>query len=129
METRNTIQREIVLNAVRSLKCHPTASQVYEYVSKENPTISRATVYRNLNRLVETGHLLKFPVTNGADRYDHTLHEHEHAICERCGNTYDIDLDFSQAIYGLINKNPEKTHGFKVDECEIVFKGICPECQ
>lgn len=128
METRNTVQRELVLNAVRTLGCHPTADQVYEFVSKSNPTISRATVYRNLNRLAETGQLTKCPVTEGADRFDHNLHKHAHGICKSCGNAFDIDLDFSETINGILHSNPEKSHGFEVIGYEMIFNGICPDC-
>lgn len=43
--SRNTIQRQLVLSAVRQLQNHPTADEVYQEVQKNCPTISRATVY------------------------------------------------------------------------------------
>ena len=48
MQTRNTVQRQIVLQAVRSLHDHPTADSVYAVIAAEHPSISKATVYRNL---------------------------------------------------------------------------------
>ena len=51
--SRNTIQRQLVLSAVRQLQNHPTADEVYQEVQKNCPTISRATVYRNLKLLAE----------------------------------------------------------------------------
>lgn len=48
MAKRNTIQRSLVLEAVNKLHCHATADEVYEEIIKEHPTISKATVYRNL---------------------------------------------------------------------------------
>ena len=53
MKNRNTIQRSLVLEAVNKLQCHATADQIYAEIVKEHPTISRATVYRNLNLLRE----------------------------------------------------------------------------
>ena len=49
--SRNTIQRALVLEAVRSLHNHPTSADVYEAVRRTYPNISRATVYRNLGVL------------------------------------------------------------------------------
>ena len=49
MERRNTIQRDITLQAVRSLGNHATADEIYAYVSQEHPRIGRGTIYRNLN--------------------------------------------------------------------------------
>ena len=55
MKNRNTIQRTLVLETVRKLRCHATADQIYEEITKEHPTISKATVYRNLSLLSEIG--------------------------------------------------------------------------
>ena len=52
MVRRNTIQCSLVFEAVNTLKCHATADEIYDAIVKQNPTISRATVYRNLNRLL-----------------------------------------------------------------------------
>ena len=52
---RNTIQCTLVLETVNKLPGHVTADEIYEAIAKEHPTISRATVYRNLNRLSQTG--------------------------------------------------------------------------
>ena len=55
---RNTIQRQLVIAAVRFLADHPTADEVYERITMEYPDISKVTVYRNLNSLVESGLLV-----------------------------------------------------------------------
>lgn len=52
---RNTLQRPATLEAVQKLKCHATAEQVYAAIVTQYPTISRGTVYRNLNQLVASG--------------------------------------------------------------------------
>ena len=50
---RNTVQRAMTLEAVRRLHAHPTAEEVYRQVAAEHPSVSRATVYRNLRQLAE----------------------------------------------------------------------------
>lgn len=50
MIKRNTIQREMVLNAVNSLCCHATAEEIFEAIAKNHPNIGRGTVYRNLQK-------------------------------------------------------------------------------
>ena len=52
MAKRNTIQRQLVIAAVRFLANHPTAEEVYDRITMEYPDISKGTVYRNLNSLV-----------------------------------------------------------------------------
>ena len=55
VQRRNSRQRELVLDAVQCLKCHPTANQVYAYVHEKDDHVSMGTVYRNLNLLAEAG--------------------------------------------------------------------------
>ena len=57
---RNTVQRAMTLEAVRRLHAHPTAEEVYRQVAAEHPSVSRATVYRNLRQLAESaGHVYR----------------------------------------------------------------------
>lgn len=85
MEKRNTIQKQLVLDAVFRLANHPTAEEVYAEVARSHPTVSKATVYRNLGSLSEDGLLRHIKMPGGADRFDHMLLEHHHIICTRCG--------------------------------------------
>ena len=70
---RNTHQRELVLNAVKSLHNHPNANQVFEYVHERDPKVSMGTVYRNLNLLAESGEILSVQAPGG-NHYDR-LHQ------------------------------------------------------
>lgn len=85
---RNTVQRAMTLEAVRRLHAHPTAEEVYRQVAAEHPSVSRATVYRNLRQLAESGLLLKINTTDGADHFDHRCDAHYHAGCLRCGRGF-----------------------------------------
>ena len=57
--------------------------------------------------------------------FDHNTHLHYHFICEKCGKVFDVDCDVAEDI---VSKTEEKT-GFKVANHEIVFKGLCKDCQ
>ena len=85
MIKRNTIQCAEVLKAVQAMKNHPTADEVYEEVARENPSISKGTVYRNLNRLDETGQIHRLSMPEGPDHFDHCCTEHYHVRCISCG--------------------------------------------
>ena len=124
MIQRNTIQCSLVLETVNQLKCHATADEVYDAIVKEHPTISRATVYRNLNRLSETGKIRKIAVPDGPDRFDHQRHEHYHVKCVKCARVFDVDMDYIADLEGKI----KDAHGFQFTGHNIIFTGICPEC-
>ena len=125
MTTRNTIQRLLVYEAVNKLQCHATADEVYNSIVKEHPNISRATVYRNLNRLSEMGKIRKIEIPGGADRFERWCHPHYHIRCERCGRVFDVDMDYIPHL----EANVRDTHGFELTGHDILFTGICPQCR
>lgn len=123
--TRNTIQRALVLEAVRSLHNHPTSSDVYEIVREKHPNISRATVYRNLGVLANRGDVLRVEIPNGADRYDFRNSSHYHATCRVCGGVFDIEMpQLDEATLRISD-----AHGFAIESHEIIFDGVCAACQ
>ena len=122
---RQTIQRSLVLKAVNKLQCHATADEIYEEIVAEHPNVSRATVYRNLNLLSETGHIRKIEIPGGADCFDHLCHDHCHVKCEKCGRIFDVDMEY---VTGL-EKNIRNDRGFSFTGYDIIFRGICPNCQ
>lgn len=124
MKKRNTIQGKLVLDAVNQLSNHPTADDVYEYVSNLYPNISKGTVYRNLNSLSEEGLILKIEVPNSADRFDQTTYKHYHIRCIKCNNFEDVNVEYLDNI----NKEVESKTGYKILNHNIIFSGICSEC-
>lgn len=124
MNKRNTIQRSLVFDAVKELHCHAPANEIYEHVIKNHPNVSRGTIYRNLNLLSDMGEIRKVEIPNSADCYDHQCHDHYHLQCIKCGRVFDVDMDFILDLDLHINN----THGFEFVSHDIVFKGICPEC-
>lgn len=122
--SRNTIQRALVLQAVRSLRNHPTSADVYEEVRKQHPSISRATVYRNLGVLAERGEVLRVELPNGADRYDFLNKPHYHARCRVCGRVFDVDMPY----HADIAQEVRDAHGFSIEGHQIVFSGLCADC-
>lgn len=124
MIKRNTIQCSLVLEAVNNLKCHATADEIYYEIKKKYPNISKATVYRNLNRLSETGEIRKMEIPGNPDRFDHRSSLHYHARCEKCGKIFDMDMEYIADL----DKSVKDAHGFTITGHDIIFKGICSEC-
>ena len=123
--TRNTEQRAFVLDAVRSLHNHPTSADVYEAVRREHPSVSRATVYRNLGVLARQGDITHVEVPNGADRYDFRCTPHYHARCRICGGVFDIEMPALDDLPARV----QDAHGFAIEDCEILFEGLCARCR
>ena len=122
---RNTIQCTLVLETVNKLPGRVTADEIYEAIAKEHPTISRATVYRNLNRLSQTGKIRRIEIPGGADRFERWCHPHYHIKCEVCGRIFDVDMEYIQHLEDKIRD----THGSQLTGHDILFTGICPQCR
>ena len=122
---RNTIQKDLVRNAVYEMKRHVTANEVYEFIKESYHTIGKGTVYRNLDILVEEGALRKVEVSEGPNRFDFTLKNHYHVRCVKCGEVSDVDMD---EIPDLMKKIHD-THGIEFLGYDISFKGICQKCR
>ena len=112
MQTRNTIQRQIVLQAVNQMHNHPTADAIYAVIAAQHPTISKATVYRNLNQLAAQGEILRVPVPTGADHFDFNIKPHYHM----------------PPVTDLIDR-VEDSSGVELHRYEILFEGICSACR
>lgn len=125
MISRNTVQRQIVLGAVRSMTNHPTAEEIYNHIVKNHPTISKGTVYRNLNLLAEQGEVLRVRIPDGADRYDLRSRPHYHIRCTGCGQVFDVDMPYQEDLSQKVNDS----HGFLFTGHDIVFTGVCPDCR
>lgn len=122
-ELKNTIQKTAILNALMSLD-HPTADEVYECVHSEFPSISKATVYRILNRISEEGEILHLQIPGGADRFDTTLCAHHHLKCNKCGKVCDVDVPELDGI----EKRIKEENGFSIGGYRLVFSGLCSDC-
>jgi Fur family ferric uptake transcriptional regulator/Fur family peroxide stress response transcriptional regulator len=125
MNKRNTIQRSLVLEAVREMQCHATTDEIYDAIKKKHPNISRGTVYRNLNLLSDVGDIHKIEMPSGADRFDHINREHYHARCLKCGKVFDVEMEFMADL----EKSIRDTHGFEITGHDVIFKGTCSECK
>jgi len=123
-QRRSTKQRQMILDIVNEHRDHPSADEIYLEVRTRDHKISRGTVYRNLNLLVEDEQI-KHVKLSGADRFDWQKDSHYHMICVGCGKltdlpiTYRNELDFETA---------EKT-GYENVIHRTIFEGICSECK
>lgn len=122
---RNTQQCLIIKQAVFTLKNHPTADEVYAFVHLCHPSISRATVYRDLDKLASLGQIRHIAVPGGADRFDYRLEDHCHVQCVKCGELVDIEMKDIPDLKQYVTNS----HGYTMMDYDIVFTGICPKCQ
>jgi len=120
-----TLQRKVVLEAVRVSHGHLTAREVYEVAKSLLPTISYATVYNSLRFLKDGGLIGEITFGNGASRYDKEVSRHDHAICSKCGELVDFDLPETTELMA----SAELRTNFKPQSIHLTLVGLCPECR
>lgn len=120
---RQTKQKQAIYEVLCSLD-HPSATEVYERIRTQFPTISRGTVFRVLGGFAESGKIRKLQLADTDDRYDPTLAPHYHARCRGCGRVIDVVSPQAEAVLRGV-----RVGRFTVDGAEVEFFGLCDDCK
>ncbi|MCP4093687.1 MAG: transcriptional repressor [Planctomycetes bacterium] len=123
---RMTAPRRGILLAAWSSHEHFSADQMFEQVSALMLGASRATVYRTLSLLVESGFLSSMNNGKGTMLYEHILgHDHhDHMICRGCGSIHEFH---SEDIERLQEEYAAKV-GFTLIDHTLRLEGYCASC-
>ena len=125
MRRRETRQREVILNVLRSADSHPTADWIYDEVRKVIPNISKGTVYRNLNILRDMGEISELNLSGTVSRFEGKQENHYHFRCDKCGQVFDLD----EPVNNDLDERVARKTGFKVSYHQLGFRGLCKDCQ
>lgn len=124
--TRLTSHRVALARLLSVSEGHPNASDLYLKLRSQFPTISLATVYKTLAFLKENGEVLEI-VLQGDSHFDgNKPYAHPHLVCVVCHQIFDAD---DTLITGLLEKEIEGKYSFKIQRHQIVYYGICQDCQ
>lgn len=121
---RQTLQKTIILEALKTLGNHPTPAMVYEEIHEKYPTISQATVFRVLASECEEGHIQRVYAPGSSARYEYGTRKHCHICCRLCGKVADIDMPYPEDLISSVTDS----EGFNVEKYYIEFVGLCREC-
>jgi Fur family peroxide stress response transcriptional regulator len=119
-----TPQRECIFGVLWAAETHPTAESVYAEARTRMPTMSLKTVYQTLNDLADMGEIQQLDLGTGSSRFDPNVDVHHHLVCNRCGKVHDLYADYS-----AVEVPDSDRHGFAVGTAEVVFRGLCADCQ
>ena len=122
--TRETQQRRVVYEAVKTTRIHPTADWIFEQVRTTMPKISLGTVYRNLTVLKQEGMVREIFGTDRRARYEANTVPHAHFICTECAEIRDVD-----GMPEISWRTLKDLVGCEVLEQRMEFIGVCAACQ
>jgi Fur family ferric uptake transcriptional regulator len=121
---RLTSQRQIILEELRKVKSHPTATEMYDMVRKRLPRIGLGTVYRNLELLAKLGIIRKLEGDCKQKRFDGDISPHYHVRCIKCNRVDDIFIKMDREL----EKSAASCCDYKILDHHVQFSGICSKC-
>lgn len=121
MQTRNTKQKQAVTQILQEAECPLTVHEVLSRGQKILPTLSLATVYREISRLCEAETLRTVSIPGDPPRYEVGKHHHHHFKCTGCDKVYELE-GCPKELKSLV---PE---GFKSLTHDLTFYGLCRVC-
>jgi len=120
-----THQRQVLYEVMQRMHGHPSPEEVYARVKEQIPSISLATVYKNIHLFVESGVFRKMSLHHGSVRVEMNEEAHHHLVCSKCKSIADIgeqDLE-------LMPKRSRLPGGFLVERYAVDVIGLCAKCQ
>ncbi|GAA0929356.1 Fur family transcriptional regulator [Kribbella koreensis] len=120
---RVTKPRVAVLAAVRE-NPHADTDTIIQSVRSELD-VSHQAVYDVLRALTTAGLLRRIQPTGSVARYEGRVGDnHHHVVCRSCGAIEDVDCAHGSAPCLTASDD----HGYVIDEAEVVYWGLCPNC-
>ncbi|MCJ7856415.1 transcriptional repressor [Lachnospiraceae bacterium NSJ-143] len=119
-----TPQRLAVYSALINTKSHPSAEAIHKMLIADNPSISLATVYKTLDSFKSAGLIKELNFCFEHSNYDADMSDHQHIVCTKCCHVFDVYYKPDSSMRETV----EKQSGFKINDEQIVFYGICQDC-
>jgi len=122
---RLTLQRRVILEVLEQSEEHLAPEAIYQRLNKRFPEVSKATVYRTLEMLEQSGLVQHTHAGPGGNLYHLNRRAHLHLLCNVCGaitEAHDVDLADS------LRAGVEERYGFLADPTHFAIAGVCARC-
>lgn len=119
---KSTPQRIAILHQIQK-SGHISVEDIYSHIKKLHPSISLATVYKNVATLSEADILREVKAPTQKQKYELASDKHIHVSCEKCGKLQDVHVDVGELLGSVMYKT-----GYELSDVSAVFIGVCAEC-
>jgi len=123
-ELKATFQRINILENVE-IYGHISIDEIYAQIIKTHPSLSLATVYKNIILMVKKGLLIEVPIVGQKSKYELKKANHIHLICTNC--TKVEDRPHTKEIDNAFKQMSQRNH-FELTKQQINLYGVCSEC-
>ena len=120
---KTTFQRLYILQVLDECG-HLDIDEIYSNVLFVHPSISLATIYKNILMLVDRKVIKEVPIEGKKSKYEIVKQDHFHLICTECGDVEDCDYEELSDIVSLSSKR----HKFLQEKVELSVYGYCKKC-
>lgn len=120
-----TFQRMNILESIEKYG-HMSIDAIYEEVVKTHPSLSLATVYKNIILMVDNGVLVEVPIEGKKSKYELAKEEHIHLVCTECGEVE--DRPYNESANALFS-SMSKSENFSLSKQQVNLYGVCKHCQ
>jgi Fur family peroxide stress response transcriptional regulator len=120
-----TFQRMNILESIEK-HGHMSIDMIYEEVVKTHPSLSLATIYKNIILMVENGVLVEVPIEGKKSKYELAKNDHIHLVCTECGDVE--DRPYNETANALFSSMSDEENFF-ISKQQINLYGVCSECQ
>ncbi len=120
-DLKATIQRTSILKSIDHAG-HINIDDIYEDVRELHPTLSLATIYKNIILMQEHNVIVEVPMNGEKSKFELKKDDHIHLICQGCGEIQDTDIT-QKTQEALVIEN------FKLNSSQINLYGLCQKCQ
>ena len=103
---------------------HINIEDLYREMLKEFPSVSLATIYKNINQMIESGLVQEVKLPAAKSVFEIVKEPHLHMVCDRCHKVEDVIVGTD-----IVIREAEKASGYRILDSFITLRGICPACQ
>lgn len=102
---------------------HLNIDQLYQRLLEKFPSISLATIYKNMNAMIEKIFVQEVKIPNEKSVYELIKENHAHFVCDCCKKIEDIHID-TQSLLTQVQQDTS----YHINSTTLIFNGICNEC-
>jgi len=119
---RATAQRLLICQEINEAG-HIDIDNLYENLREKIPSLSLATVYKNIHALVDSEIVSEVNVSGRKNLFEMTTNPHIHHICDSCGFIEDLHIDTSRIQQEIVDQT-----GRDLNACKVTVYGTCESC-
>lgn len=116
--------QRLAITDILYLNGHVSVELLYEKMLHQFNSISLATIYKNINLMLENSFVQEVKIPNAKSVYELTKETHSHLVCEECASIEDLSID----LKNILTKNKNIASDFKINSVSVIFNGLCKKC-